>query len=236
MCDESNDNAAAALDTMIDYMKTDEYAAKREREIEADKPKEAPELTYMKHTEVSDVVEGDRRDAIETTVDQDDDDELAALRAARMARLKDKVDKQKAFRAKGHGMYREVNEKEFLPEVTSTNCVVVHFFQENFAACEQMHEKIGIVTTRQVQVKFLKVKALDAGFFCDKLGVQVLPCLIFFKDGVAVDKLVGFDGLSTGGPTFPAGALEAKVCHVFKLEMTSQGHDDIQEYTAEYDG
>eukprot|EP00756_Hemistasia_phaeocysticola_P040898 Hpha_TRINITY_DN16889_c3_g2::TRINITY_DN16889_c3_g2_i1::g.148284::m.148284 len=229
VCNESNDQAAAALDNMIEYMQTDDYAKKREKEIESSKPKAAPEYTYMARAEdVAGVADGDRRETVESTVDQDDDDELAALRAARLAKLKNKVDKEKEFKAKGHGMYREINEKEFLPEVTSTNCVVVHFFQESFTRCKLMHEKMGIVTNRQVQVKFLKINAQEAGFFVEKLQVRVLPCLVFFKDGVAVDKVVGFEGISDT-ETFPASALERKICQVFKLEMSSAGYDEDDE-------
>jgi hypothetical protein len=35
----------------------------------------------------------------------------------------------------------------------------------------------------------------DAPFFTQKLQVQVLPCLICFIGGVAVDRLVGFEEL-----------------------------------------
>ena len=35
----------------------------------------------------------------------------------------------------------------------------------------------------------------DAPFFTVKLGVKVLPCVIAFRDGVTVDRVVGFEGL-----------------------------------------
>ena len=33
----------------------------------------------------------------------------------------------------------------------------------------------------------------DAPFFTVKLQVKMLPCLIFFQNGVACDRAVGFD-------------------------------------------
>lgn len=33
----------------------------------------------------------------------------------------------------------------------------------------------------------------EAPFFTEKLNVRVLPCVIVFMNGVAVDRLVGFD-------------------------------------------
>ena len=35
----------------------------------------------------------------------------------------------------------------------------------------------------------------DSPFFVDKLNVRVLPCVVMFVDGVAVDRVVGFDTL-----------------------------------------
>lgn len=33
----------------------------------------------------------------------------------------------------------------------------------------------------------------DSPFFTDKLNVRILPCVIFFVNGVAVERVVGFD-------------------------------------------
>lgn len=35
----------------------------------------------------------------------------------------------------------------------------------------------------------------DAPFFAEKLRVRMLPCVIMFRQGVAVDRIVGFDGV-----------------------------------------
>jgi hypothetical protein len=35
----------------------------------------------------------------------------------------------------------------------------------------------------------------DAPFFVEKLQVKVLPCVVVFLHGVAVDRIVGFDSL-----------------------------------------
>eukprot|EP01065_Artemidia_motanka_P002205 TRINITY_DN1103_c1_g1_i1.p2 TRINITY_DN1103_c1_g1~~TRINITY_DN1103_c1_g1_i1.p2 ORF type:complete len:270 (+),score=112.44 TRINITY_DN1103_c1_g1_i1:85-810(+) len=226
--DQSNDHAAAALDDMIEYMKTDEYRQKRERENAP--PPEKPDAVYMRTA--ADVAESavpmedrERVDAVETTVAEDDDAEVADLRAQRLARLKARREKEQTFKARGHGMYRDVSEKDFLPEVTSTGCVAVHFFHEDFARCKVMDEKLGLVTPRQVQVKFLRINAQEAPFFVEKLSVQVLPCVVFFKDGVAVDRILGFEGL-TYSDTFTTSALERYVCRVFKLEPSAECRDE----------
>ena len=40
---------------------------------------------------------------------------------------------------------------------------------------------------------FPRTCAQDSPFFTVKLGVKVLPCIVLFSDGVAVDRTVGFD-------------------------------------------
>lgn len=42
----------------------------------------------------------------------------------------------------------------------------------------------------------------DAPFFTVKLGVKVLPCVVLFKHGRSVDRVVGFDQLG-GKDDFP---------------------------------
>ena len=40
---------------------------------------------------------------------------------------------------------------------------------------------------------YLLAPVQDAPFFTVKLQVKMLPCLIFFQNGVACDRAVGFD-------------------------------------------
>jgi len=45
------------------------------------------------------------------------------------------------------------------------------------------------------EVKFVKINAEKTPFFVRKLMIKVLPSVVFFQDGVAFDRLVGFQGL-----------------------------------------
>jgi len=38
--------------------------------------------------------------------------------------------------------------------------------------------------------RFIKIKVEDAPFLVEKLQVKVLPCVISFTDGIAVDRYV----------------------------------------------
>ena len=52
-----------------------------------------------------------------------------------------------------------------------------------------------ILARKYFDTKFIKCHAPDLPFFVTKLNVQVLPCIIFFRNGVAYDRIVGFEEL-----------------------------------------
>ena len=44
-----------------------------------------------------------------------------------------------------------------------------------------------------------------------KLGVQVLPCVLIYIDGVCVDRILGFEGLGEGSDKFTTHDLENRL-------------------------
>ena len=73
--------------------------------------------------------------------------------------------------------------------------MVVHFYHEEFITCKVMDKHIRSIAPRALGARFLKLEAKKAPFFVAKLKVQVLPTLVFFKDGVATGRQTGFEGL-----------------------------------------
>jgi hypothetical protein len=57
----------------------------------------------------------------------------------------------------------------------------------------------------------LKINVENAPFLVTKLKVQVLPCVIAFKDGISVDRIIGFEGLGRTPNTFTTRDLEARL-------------------------
>lgn len=51
----------------------------------------------------------------------------------------------------------------------------------------------------------------NAPFLVVKLKVQVLPCVICFVNGVSVDRIVGFEGLSYTADNFTTPDLEGRL-------------------------
>lgn len=75
------------------------------------------------------------------------------------------------------------------------------------------------ICRKHEECRFVRMDAQRAPFFVNKLGIQMLPTVIMFIDGIAVDRIVGFDQLG-GKEDFPeinlvralikGGVLEAK--------------------------
>lgn len=120
-----------------------------------------------------------------------DDPMLAEIRAKRMKSLQRNLAKRKA----GHGEYREIEESQFLPEVTGTKTTLVHFYHRDFERCKIVDKHLSILSHIHFEAKFLKLNVEKAPFFVNKLQVRVLPAVILFDDGVVVDRVVGFGEL-----------------------------------------
>ena len=63
-----------------------------------------------------------------------------------------------------------------------------------------MHHHLQKLAYRHVESKFVKIDAEKALFFVDKLTIRSLPTVVIFFDGVAKDKIIGFDGLADDMP------------------------------------
>ncbi|EGC33980.1 hypothetical protein DICPUDRAFT_80278 [Dictyostelium purpureum] len=103
----------------------------------------------------------------------DDDDEISKIREARMKQLREEA-KLKPQYLNEHGEYKEVDE-------------------QNFPRCKILDRKLEILAKTHMSTKFFKINVEKAAFFVAKLSIRVLPALIFFRNGIAVDRCIGFD-------------------------------------------
>jgi thiol-disulfide isomerase/thioredoxin len=121
------------------------------------------------------------------------DTDLEKLHRDRLAELQREVEKRQVKQRRGHGEYQEVKEADFLDTVTQTQQVVCHFWHSDFMRCKIMDKHLQQLAPQHFDTRFIKVSAAEAPFFTEKLNVRVLPCVIAFINGVAVERLVGFD-------------------------------------------
>ncbi|KAK4773720.1 hypothetical protein SAY87_028739 [Trapa incisa] len=159
-----------------------------------------------------------------------DDPELEKLHADRIAALKKEAEKRQELKKQGHGEYREITEGEFLGEVTQSEKAICHFYHQEFYRCKIMDKHLKSLATRHFDTKFIKLDAENAPFFVTKLGIKTLPCVILFRKGIAVDRLVGFQDLG-GKDDFTTRALEN---HLIKKGMISEKKNDEEDEGSDY--
>jgi len=149
---------------------------------------------HMKADEEDRSVNSEEQEEMDKNED-DVDNDLAALRARRLAKMKERAKKREELKAKGHGEYTEIVEEEFLKTVTGSEFVVCHFYHRNFESCKIADLHLRRLAARCFGTRFITINAEKAPFFVGKLRVQTLPTIILFHDGVAKHHMRGFEEL-----------------------------------------
>lgn len=86
---------------------------------------------------------------------------------------------------------RIVNSEEFL-EVTKNGLVLVDFFANWCGPCRMLSPVLEELEKEIDSLTIVKVDTDENGQLAAKYGVQSIPNMIVFKDGKAVDRIVGF--------------------------------------------
>jgi len=150
------------------------------------------------------------------------DDALDAIRHKRMEQLRQQQGQAAEHRALGHGELRTIAQDDFLPECTGkSEWVAMHFYHKEFERCKIMDHHLKIIAGQHMNCKFLRMDAEKAPFFVHKLQVKTLPTLIVFREGKAIDKLYGFEGLAKN-------ANEPDQWHTGRLQQWLAGTGAIQ--------
>ena len=93
------------------------------------------------------------------------------------------------------GFVQEIVSSEFENEVlNSDKKVLVDFYATWCGPCKIISPIIEEVAKENPGVKFVKVDVDQDVDLARRYGIQSIPNVIFFKDGKAVDQLVGFAG------------------------------------------
>ncbi|KAF2768459.1 thioredoxin-like protein [Teratosphaeria nubilosa] len=170
--------------------------------------------------------ESDDEDALIAELEADDDHAFSALREKRIEQLHAEVSRAKMMKETQHGTYMEIKDEKVVMDVTtSTKLCVVHFMKPDFNRCRIMDEKLRVLAEKHFDTRFVSINVENAPFLVVKLGIQVLPCVIAFKDGVGVDRVIGFEGISYRPDRFSASELEQRLlgCGVLtRAKMTEE--------------
>jgi thioredoxin-like negative regulator of GroEL len=128
-------------------------------------------------------------------MDEESEKIMRSLKEQRMEALKADYQEKQQNKTLGHGTYTEIVESEFLPLVTKTRYVVVAFFHKDFQRCKIIDMHLFKICRDHEEARFVRLDAEKAPFFISKLGIQVLPTVVMFIDGIAQDRIVGFEEL-----------------------------------------
>ncbi|KAE8388381.1 hypothetical protein ETB97_005847 [Aspergillus alliaceus] len=91
------------------------------------------------------------------------------------------------------------SDQTLLNFTTETHRCVIHFAHPDFARCSTMDEHMQVLAARHYEARFARVDVRNTPFIVERLKIRVLPCVVGFKDGIAVERVVGFEGLALGG-------------------------------------
>lgn len=173
----------------------------------------------------------DDEDALIAELEEGDGDDgaLDALRERRREQLHAEMARAKALKETQHGTYVEIkDEKQLMDMTTSTKLCVVHFMKPDFTRCRVMDAKLAVLADKHYEARFVSINVDNAPFLVVKLGIQVLPCVVCFKDAVGVDRVIGFEGIGRKADSFTAAELEARLLRSGMLVRAKVGGEDVR--------
>ncbi|OAL51047.1 thioredoxin-like protein [Pyrenochaeta sp. DS3sAY3a] len=157
----------------------------------------------------------------------EDDSELDAFREQRLQQLHAEYNRAQELKASEHGKYTEIKEEKALMDITTaTKLCVVHFFKPDFHRCGVMDTHLESLATAHYEARFLRINVDNCPFLVTRLGIQVLPCVIAFIDGIGADRIVGFEGLGKTPDTFTTRDLEARLIRASVLARNKVTKED----------
>lgn len=170
----------------------------------------------------------DDEDALIAELEDDNDSgALDALREKRLEQLHAEMSRAKALKETQHGTYQEIkDEKQLMDITTSTKLCIVHFMKPDFNRCRVMDSKLAALAEKHYEARFVSINAENAPFLVVKLGIQVLPCVVCFKDAVGVDRVIGFEGIGRKADSFTMAELEARLLGSGMLVRAKVGGDE----------
>ncbi len=91
---------------------------------------------------------------------------------------------------------------------------------------------MDILAKKHFATRFIGLNAEKTPFFVKKLQVKTLPTVVLFKDGIAIDRLIGFEDLG-GVDDFPTAAVEKRIAKSGVIITVDKVSEDEKERAAE---
>ncbi|KAH9482584.1 Thioredoxin domain-containing protein plp1 [Psilocybe cubensis] len=167
--------------------------------------------------------------------EEDDDDEAlfaeleeeiendtnASVREHGLQVLKAEMERMKHKKANHYGEYTEITDEKEVVQVSAREprCVV-HFYHTKFKRCEIMDKHLAKLAPKYTNTRFFRVFVENIPWLVEKLFIKVLPCVICFVDGIAKDRLVGFEELGNDD-MFSTAVLELRLAQSNAIQKSS---------------
>ncbi|MGL4665126.1 MAG: thioredoxin [Clostridium butyricum] len=90
-------------------------------------------------------------------------------------------------------MIAHINEENFVHEVLkSSGLVIVDFSAKWCGPCKMLSPVLEKISNENKDVRIVKIDVDESPKVVKRYGIRSIPMLIFFKNGRAVDEIVGF--------------------------------------------
>lgn len=126
-------------------------------------------------------------------MDENEEKLMRFMAAERMSVAKMHYEEERTNVTLGHGTYQEITEQDFLTTVTKTDYVICAFFHKDFERCKIVDMHMQKICRVHLEARFVRIDAEKCPFFVGKLNIQMLPTIIMFENGVAIDRICGFE-------------------------------------------
>ncbi|WVF73165.1 hypothetical protein IAT40_007984 [Kwoniella sp. CBS 6097] len=122
--------------------------------------------------------------------------DLASDRERRIEALQREIRQVKDLRDSEYGkVITFIDEKKLIERMSNEKYCLIHFVHPDFARCAIMDQRLAEIAPAHPHTLFLRANVSDVPFLVAKMAVQVLPCVLAFVNGKAVDRLIGFEEL-----------------------------------------
>jgi len=136
------------------------------------------------------------------------EEDLAKIRANRVAEMKRKAEERVEQQRNGHGSLTKVNDqKEFFEYSKKSSRLVVLFTRDSNRHGKIMIEHLTFLAARHLEARFIWVDAENAPFLTDKLNIWMLPTIVCLKDNKVKEQHNGLDEIDSSGK-YSSGMLE----------------------------
>ena len=178
-----------------------------------------------------DALKGQNRQKMfhESDEDIDSDFSMDSAEEEIMRKMKDKfgteaAEKKKLMNKKNKqttltGEYKEISEKDFFELIKNKKeKIIANFSHDDFNRCKILENHMKKLAYEHKEALFVKIDVTKSFFLVENLKLKVLPTIIFFENGVARDRLTGFEELGNVDH-FKTEVLARRLCKYKAIEL-----------------